>query len=348
VQEQTCSACSHKIDTTVHSMDFSPTSLHYPKEFNSLKIIYCERCGESTTNKPLSIELLNEYYEKYYIGKAYKLRKTTSMNDFGENWYEKRSFSQLMLLNHFIDFHSIKQIYEIGAGEGSSLVTLKKAYPHLELNISEPQSYKTLLFKDLGVNLRAPILDDAPSKASYDLVTMSHALEHFNGQDIDNVLNKIFNSLKTGGHYFCEVPNADLGKYPLAGEKVVPHLTFFSLKSIQLHLEKAGFEIVFANCAGKSQLSKNCDQPFFDKLESLGTFIFKEDESGKFLINQKLLAFTRKEEQREKTKSLLTSNNRVLDLIRKLRQSSPLSFLKDDYFQYSPNNEYIRIIGKKL
>lgn len=346
MNETKCLACKASLAEGSAAIPFFPSSLHYPTNFDHLKIIYCKQCGFSTTDQPIPGPLLDEYYEKHYIGKAFKLRSLKSMKDFGQTWFDVRSASQFNLIEKFLDLRKVEDYYEIGPGEGAALVTLKKLYPAIKLFISEPQTFKKTLFKEMEINFVDNVLT-GNQRNKYDLVFMSHSLEHFNGQDIPAVLTKIFNSLRDGGAFFCEIPNADLLKYPLAGETVVPHLSFFSRESIQKFFEDVGFTVMFNSCAGDDQRSKKIDDETRKHLESIGVFNFKIDETGRFKINQKLLEYQHHSNRTRSFKEALANLPFLVDVKRKFKFKGPLSVLQDNHFKYSEDREFIRILGIK-
>lgn len=144
-------------------------------------------------------------------------------------------YLKLYLINKFFDFKNGSKVLEIGSGVGHFFRTIN--YMNLEtINFTlEPQqdshpSLKKINVNRLGIDLFDNLTEDL--QGSFDLVTMSHVLEHFNAIDISEVLVIIHSILRKNGVFFCEVPNADLDKYPDAGDLVRPHLAFFSAKSI--------------------------------------------------------------------------------------------------------------------
>ena len=67
-----------------------------------------------------------------------------------------------------------------------------------------------------------------PSKC-VDFVISTHTIEHFNANNIKNIFNEVKKMLKPGGIFFCEVPHANLHKFPDVNEVVNLHLSFFSI-----------------------------------------------------------------------------------------------------------------------
>ena len=111
--------------------------------------------------------------------------------------------------------------------------------------------------------------------------------ESYSGaHDIESILNGINNSLKSNGIFLCEVPNADLIKYPNADDLVNPHLTFFSTESIKNFIKKTGFEILFLSTCGNNQLDKiPLTNENFENLKKQNFFNYKLSDDGRVKIN---------------------------------------------------------------
>jgi Methylase involved in ubiquinone/menaquinone biosynthesis len=237
-----------------------PSTMDSLVQFDELKIISCPECHFSFATERISDDDLNYYYTESYSGIAKKVGQNVQKINAENNFINYRYLSQIELIRKFHNFQTKDRILEIGSGVGHLFRTMK----HLNIETSnyaiEPgvDAHPTLEY--LGVNiLKMSVNKESLTKIpknSFDIIIMSHSLEHFNSMDISEVLNGVFNSLKPGGHFLCEVPNANLIKYPNANELVNPHLTFFSIKSIKKMFLKIGFEIVFLSACGKSQNSK--------------------------------------------------------------------------------------------
>jgi len=96
------------------------------------------------------------------------------------------------------------------------------------------------------------VLADSPGR--YDLVILSHVLEHL--QDPGKSLDLIRRCLKTGGLFYAEVPNIpreSLLKYAdhhWAPRYDEPHITFFSKPTLETLIAKAGFQKVVCETGG--------------------------------------------------------------------------------------------------
>ena len=182
---------------------------------------------------------------------------------------------------------------------------------------------------------------------------MSHSLEHFNAADISTILNGIYNALSEGGYFLCEVPNANLDKYPDAGDLVVPHLAFFSIESIKHFFKEVGFKMKFINTCGNNQLDKITRKYLNDNAKK-GYYNFETSDDGKMKIN----IYTRKyfeikNKRRNRRLFLIKILEKIplfdsfRNLVRKLKSHDIYDILNDSNFIYSEDREFIRVIAKK-
>lgn len=148
-------------------------------------------------------------------------------------------------LLHEIDFSKQPVILDIGCGFGQILNALKEKNLHnlegIELLPEAADYCKTKL--QLNVQCTGDIKGFADSnKNRYDIIIMSHVLEHLSKEDIIDTLIAIRSMLKTNGKFILMVPN---GQAPINSywmwEDFTHHLLFTS-GSIVYVLKAAGFE----------------------------------------------------------------------------------------------------------
>ena len=110
--------------------------------------------------------------------------------------------------------------FEVGAGYGYNLSALKALYPDLLLFTDELDESI-----DLPDEIQRASLSDGP----YDIVILSHVLEHFAYPK--RVISATLNALSKNGVVVIEVPNDVPGIVPLNGPDE-PHLTFFTAQTL--------------------------------------------------------------------------------------------------------------------
>ncbi len=218
--------------------------------FSRLLCLFCEDCGLGwVPDVPFD---LNTYYQREY-GKQnrgdrhqvdpalYFSKENPLLNRKRVRRYFQRSENQLIRAKKYVS--NIDAMLDFGGGPGYALYAsgarVKHAVEHDE------NSKKYLDF--LGAT-RVDIRGLAPK--SYDLVLSSHSLEHLHPDDLYPTLDYLRRSLKPGGVFYVEVPGGALSRYRLV-TKHEPHTLFFTPGSLVAILEKAGFEIVFADTVSK-------------------------------------------------------------------------------------------------
>ena len=234
----TCFACL-SIFNSPESKKIPPSTMDSLVQFDELKIITCPECFFSFSTEKVCEKDLEYFYSESYSGIAKKVGKNVQKIDFNDNWYNPRYLSQIELIRKYCELNSEIKILEIGSGIGDFFRTLNYLDIHTNNYAIEPGLDSHPSLKQLGVEIAKKTLNSKSlaelPKSSFDLVVMSHSLEHFNAIDISDILMGIYNALSNGGHFLCEVPNANLIKYPDANDLVNPHLSFFSMESIKLY-----------------------------------------------------------------------------------------------------------------
>lgn len=134
------------------------------------------------------------------------------------------------------------------------------------------------------------------------------------------------------GILLIEVPFDDLLENPQNRYDDIPHLSFFSIASLELILKRNGFSILFSNYAGQRR------NDWFNKYSAV---VKKE----KLKSNKMFVKIQRK---------ILSSRfkNAIKKIINPstyfLKQKEAYLLLRSDYFQYGPKREFIRIIARPV
>jgi SAM-dependent methyltransferase len=355
-----CLACFSE-NSDPKAFKYTPTTIDKLKIFDNRKILCCKNCGFGMIEKDVDEEMLKRYYSSDYSGKARKKIHTKAVTiDIRTSFsFDVRSLSQLNLIRQYIDFNSELTVLEIGSGTGDFLFSLRQMNFTGKYVAFEPQDQAHKCLEELGANIEKDIFDLKGAqkyKNSVDLVIMSHSLEHFNPGKISEITSAVHTMLRVGGIFFCEVPNADIVKYPNAGEKVVPHLSFFSEDSIKNFVQKADMDLLFINACGNNQFDKDEDLKIRE-LEKIGHFVFDLDEKNGILRNQSYHRYLESERKRllKKNKLLNIAFKSIgkktmmmmINLLRKYRQNSYNLFLGSSYFQYGHDREFLRVIAIK-
>ncbi len=84
---------------------------------------------------------------------------------------------------------------------------------------------------------------------------MSHSLEHFDIKDMEVLFCDLYNVLAEDGIVIIEVPHVDLRNNEVIDTRFndTPHLSFFSVPSLQKLIERFKFDICYMNTVGQLQ-----------------------------------------------------------------------------------------------
>jgi len=351
-----CPACNYDLDKT-KSFSYTPSTIDKLPVFDNLKIICCGNCEFGMIEEDIDEELLSKYYSSDYSGKAKKNATSASLNTKTIYSADTRAISQIALIKNFIDLNDNIKILEIGAGAGGFLHTLRSMRINAKYISFEPQVDAHANLVEMGAsieNKNFSFLEASKYAGEIDLVVMSHSLEHFNPGKIKKILQGVEIVLKHNGLFFCEVPNANLLRYPNAGEMIVPHLSFFSIDSIKSFLRDFSLEIKFINTCGDFQSRKDHKKQLAN-LKDQGWFEFYKDND--ILRNVRYQKYLKEQNKKFRRINIFISIIIkmfgksgfifIINLYRKIKQESFNSLMSSKLFSYSEEREFIRFIAKK-
>jgi SAM-dependent methyltransferase len=225
--------------------------------FGSSALYECSDCGlvqSAPRPDPLT---LSEYYKLDYRTKGYGGSDVADVSRFPHDnlFYYNRGQSITELLRRFLSKNN-PRILDIGAGYGHILYFLGETFRGSSRFAIEFSEACGRHLKSQQIEVRNQPVEQVLSemKDQFDLVTLSHVLEHL--LDPKQVLKLIYSSLKEGGLLYIEVPNipADcLLRYPdhiWAPRHDEPHITFYSEAVLTKLVQSAGFELQFSSTAG--------------------------------------------------------------------------------------------------
>lgn len=146
------------------------------------------------------------------------------------------------------------KICDIGSGAGKLLLACQEL-GHFVVGI-EPDPIARSVAISKGLLVEDGTAENLPSQlpeTSFDVITMTHVLEHCLNPML--ALANVKSLLKPGGIFICEVPNNDCINAHWAGTAwthldVPRHLNFFTEKSLIDCIQKTGFEILSTQFRG--------------------------------------------------------------------------------------------------
>ena len=357
-----CRCCGNSDSNNFEIIEYSnKCSMHYPAVLDETKIIYCKKCFFGFNNTIIDQNILDLYYSKYYNGKGIKTFYNVDKKYISEGLIDSRSLSQINLIANYINFEN-KNILDIGSGiclfflQINNIYKSKNIYKYIiEKQLDNKNWYKKHQIQIINNN----ILEDLPSKYKdfFNLITMSHSLEHFQSLDLDMIFKNINYLLKSDGKLFIEVPNADLNKFKYANENYAnenmePHLCFFSKQSLIYLAKKYNFKILYINTFGESQKSKRT--AVVENKRNKNSYYTNEDEIKINIEAEKYLKFYIQKQKRNNNfmnKISLFFPNTVFKFLLKIniffKNRIKIYYDNREFVLNEEDGEYIRIILEK-
>ena len=207
-----CVSCSGRLKS-VRKYDFK--SAAFRKVYNDRHVYSCVGCGLSQTD----VSKINEGALSGYYRTQYRAVAQIGVGDPGHRWYRARATALAKLAAEHLPGNPAR-VFELGAGYGYNLLAVKELYPAVLLFTDEV---------DETVVLPEAVKRAQLSEGVYDVVILSHVLEHFT--DPKRLIRSALNALALGGVVIIEVPNDVPGIFPLNGPDE-PHLTFFTAQTL--------------------------------------------------------------------------------------------------------------------
>ena len=221
-------------------------------DFPKTKILRCFRCGLMWTfPRPSSKKLAELYRAQYREGTGqhknpkyleFMDARASAQKDFIVGTAKRECFP--------------RHVLDVGCGAGSLLRAFADGADSLTGYEPDENMYHVARSRlPEAANLYNSVcISNGSLQPSYDLITLSHVLEHF--RDPFVILQTLLRRLRPGGLLFVEIPNettvsvSDLCKTQHRG---LTHLWFFSVRSFREMAVRAGAKVVSLYTCGPSQ-----------------------------------------------------------------------------------------------
>ena len=190
----------------------------------------------------------NNYEEKF----------TQEINTYNYVFDDKMKYIIIKNLKETLgtNFNEIKDVLEVGCYMGSMTTILSKTFENV--TVIEPSSKCIEILKPNFNNVEFinTIIEDYCTDKKYDLIIISHTLEHMKDQILS--LKKAYSLLKPNGYIYVVVPNGTsisrliaekLKIIPYAccvteGEKTHGHYTTYDLYTLERHAREANINMI--------------------------------------------------------------------------------------------------------
>jgi 2-polyprenyl-3-methyl-5-hydroxy-6-metoxy-1,4-benzoquinol methylase len=244
-----CPICGEK-DSSIHLYTDIP-----PIDRPVTKWELCQMCGATYSNPRPTEAWLHEFYQEEY-------RKMT----FGENDPNKnlrnvkeetdRSIRQISLITRFCEKND--RHLDIGSSLGVLLAAVQDKYNCDSVGVEPNPKYRDWTIErfeearvkaiegKMDINVTLPKLyaklSDLRSEKKFELVTISHTLEHMT-DPVDTLRRIRENHQKKGGLLMVETPNI-FGTVGMASPMMFPHTFCFSSFTLPDIINRAGYSIL--------------------------------------------------------------------------------------------------------
>jgi 2-polyprenyl-3-methyl-5-hydroxy-6-metoxy-1,4-benzoquinol methylase len=247
----------------------------YPGKFFSCnELLKCSDCKLIFANKLPSKDNLNKYYSSGLFYDQVANPFNTEILEFSL----QLSRSRLKLIFAEGQLNNGTQCLDIGAGNGQFGVALHEMDRSAKYDCVEPDNEVRAKIQNLTNNQYSDI--DEIKAGGYDLAVMNQVLEHV--PDPVDFVESVTQLLSKSGYIYIDVPYKDF----LFKPSVVPHILFWTQKSISYLIEKIGFQMIYCNTVGmphsKAKLFFN-QKTIFSKLSSPWSYANKINKLTRFL-----------------------------------------------------------------
>jgi len=215
--------------------DFVKNYTCHSKVLDGYEIRSCTNCNHCFIYPNIQEKIWDEYNETYFLS-AHGGINQSSINIAYNTAISKIRFDYLKQIISLHKFN-IKKVLEIGPGEGYFAKEFMINYSTVDYYAYESDTSLHNKLIENNINLLTN-LDETISKDKFDLIIISHVLEH----TLSPVkwLQDMTKNLRSSGLIFVEVPCQD-HKYKNINE---PHVMFFSKDSLKITAQKSGFESI--------------------------------------------------------------------------------------------------------
>jgi len=219
--------------------------------------VQCRKCGFVYVNPRLTeAEIKRLYSEEYFQGcgfdksieykKEFEIKsKLTDLSDWDISTIKE-------FLRNNISSDKMPKLLDVGCGMG--LFLWKAAKKNFNVEGLELSTYASDFVRSNNLKVQRADIDSAVlAENHYDTIVMKEVIEHL--PDVKKSLDKIYNSLKSGGVLFLTTGNYNCPERRLKGNDwfyFMPegHLQVFSNSTIKNFLLSAGFRKVYVTRQG--------------------------------------------------------------------------------------------------
>jgi 2-polyprenyl-3-methyl-5-hydroxy-6-metoxy-1,4-benzoquinol methylase len=208
------------------------------------RFVTCDDCGLRYQSPRLTVDAVKAYYDDEYI--AHRKKSDWGVLTGFFNWVmDRHDRVKDALVSEYVQLDASSRVLDVGCAVGTFLQKIRSRYRSHVTGVD---------FKDLsahpslaGVEFHCGLFYEQPlPRASYDLVTMWHFLEH--DYDPPRTLAFARDLLKPEGRLVIEVPRLDSVTFRMYGHRwpglqAPQHTVLFDRAALVRMVESAGLEV---------------------------------------------------------------------------------------------------------
>ena len=227
----------------------------YDEERNDEPVVFviCKKCGLVYQNPRKSYDEFRIYYSEDF-------RKTNDVEPNIEKYIDSRIDvgKQILPLAEMLFYKNLTnmlksvifgkrqfKVLDVGCGVGGILVPFQEA-GYVCKGIDIPSEYTRIGREQLAVHIEEVFIDEFETDEKYDIIILSHALEHF--LEPLKYLKKINLLLRPNGIVYVEIPDIErpYDWMPLKYFFMLGHVYYYSSLTLNLLMKKSGFRNIFS------------------------------------------------------------------------------------------------------
>ena len=160
-------------------------NLEYPSvnQFFDMKLCVCDVCGFGYVLPQPTFDEMSKFYSESYHNLTSS--RKANINTLSKYSYNPRAISQLLLIKQFLQIHKTEyKVLEIGPGPGNIFKTAELIGLNWDYYAIEPDHIFSKYLKAMGANIiNASFSGKLDYNIQFDIIIISHVLEHFNFLD---------------------------------------------------------------------------------------------------------------------------------------------------------------------
>jgi len=205
----------------------------------------CSACGLVRMDPRPTAEAIGQFYQTFYMGKGRDV-------EFARTKQREFAYFMVSAIALHLRLDRVRTVLDVGCGYGETLVMIAKAlsnYGDVSLYGIEPSEEARLLAAQVCELVGYSHDDLLKSERQYDLIVLSHVLEHM--ADPVATLKLLKLKLTPDGAIALEVPN-----YFCHPSTDIVHNYLFTPDSLTSAIAAAGLDLVALHCSDHASSSK--------------------------------------------------------------------------------------------